>query len=197
MAPHIAILHVDSIPAEYFQDFVEEIRTNNLELQVVERQSTPMAGIEWLMPTAIFAYLAKPYFESFLKEMGKDHYELVKVGLKKLYKRMAGPESPQVTLISTLGKTNKEQPYSLFFSIVVEGQNGEKFKLLIPRPIDEAEYQAAIENFFEFAKRLHTNTLDTNNLASIEVVRSVGSTQLVVYDANTKKIRPVDPLASR
>ena len=80
MTPHIALLHVDSVPTEYFRDFVETVRSEKLDFRVLERPSVPMAGIEWLMPTAIFVYLAKPYFESFLKEMGKDHYALVNGG---------------------------------------------------------------------------------------------------------------------
>ena len=91
MTPHIAIFHVDSVPTEYFQDFVETVRSDKLELQVVERPSGPMAGIEWLMPTAIFAYLAKPYFESFLKEMGKDHYTASREGTT----RTAWPWKPE------------------------------------------------------------------------------------------------------
>lgn len=197
MPPHIVFLHADSVPAEYFQDFIDTVRADNLDLQVVARPSAPMAGAEWLMPTVILAYLAKPYFESFLTEMGKDHYELVKAGLKKLYKRMAGPESPEVTLIATGGKVNKYQPYSLFFSVVVEGLGGERIKLLIPRPIDEIEYRAAIDAFLDFAEGLHVSSLDGDDLSSIEAPHRVGSTVLVAYDSNTKKIRSVDPLASR
>ncbi|GAB1576220.1 hypothetical protein [Bordetella petrii] len=197
MPPHIVFLHVDSVPAEYFQDFIDTVRADNLDLQVVARPSAPMAGVEWLMPTVILAYLAKPYFESFLTEMGKDHYELVKAGLKKLYKRVAGPESPEVTLIATGGKVNKYQPYSLFFSVVVEGLDGERIKLLIPRPIDEVEYRAAIDAFLDFAEGLHVSSLDGDDLSSIEAPHRVGSTVLVAYDSNTKKIRSVDPLASR
>ena len=101
-----------------------------------------------------------------------------------------------MTLVSTAGKVGKEQPYSLFFSVIVEGRNGESFKLLIPRPIDEVEYEAAIGAFLEFAERLHANTLEIELESLAGVPHRAGATLLVVYDASTRKIRPVDPLGS-
>jgi hypothetical protein len=149
------------------------------------------------MPTAIVAYLAKPYFESFLKEMGKDHYGLVKEGLKKLYARVAGPAAPEVSLVSTAGKVDKGQPYSLFFSVVVGGPDGSRFKLLIPRPISETEYALAIEAFLEFAERLYSQNLDEGFVTALKAIRHVGQTILVVYDVAGRRIKPIDPLAGR
>ena len=197
MAPHLAVFHVATVPAEFFADFTDSVRADRLEVLVQTRPSgVPFAAIEWLMPTAIVAYLAKPYFESFLKEMGKDHYGLVKQGLKKLYARVAGPDAPEVALVSTAGKIPKDQPYSLFFSVVLEGPEGNRFKLLIPRPISELEYEVAIGAFLDFADRLHSKRLDKGTVAAFEDVPHVGGTVLVVYDVEAKTLKPIDPLAS-
>lgn len=196
MKPHIALVHLDSFPAEDFNDFAQAVRVDKLELHVVGRPSGPMAGVEWLMPSMILAYLAKPYFESFLAEMGRDHYELLKRGLKRLYGRVAGPDSPEVTLVSTAGKVRKDQPYSLLFSVVAEGRNGERIKLLIPRPIDVNEYEAAIDTFLEFVDRLHANELDDDYATLVSTRPRGGSTILVVYDPKIGKLHAVDPLAA-
>jgi hypothetical protein len=194
--PHLAVLHADTVPREFFADFTDAVRAERLEVLVQSRPSgVPFAAIEWLMPTAIVAYLAKPYFESFLKEMGKDHYGLVKEGLKKLYARVAGPAAPEVTLVSTAGKVDKEQPYSLFFSIVIGGPDGNRFKLLIPRPITEIEYALALDAFLDFAERLHSRSLDKGFVTALETIPHVGQTILVVYDVAGQRIKPIDPLA--
>jgi len=195
--PHLVVLHADTVPAEFVADFTDTVRADRLELRVQSRPSgVPFAAIEWLMPTAVVAYLAKPYFESFLKEMGKDHYGLLKDGLKKLYARVAGPKAPEVTLVSTAGKVDKEQPYSLFFSVIVEGPDGNRFKLLIPRPITESEYELAIGAFLEFAERLHSRSLDERTTLALRDIPHVGGTVLVAYDVAEKHIKPIDPLAA-
>lgn len=71
-APHLVIVHVDTVSEEFLSEFTTLVRTDGLSLLVQARPSVPFAGIEWLMPSAIVAFLAKPYFESFLKEMGRE-----------------------------------------------------------------------------------------------------------------------------
>ncbi len=194
--PHLVLLHADNYPADYVADFTNTVRADGLELSVQSRPSGMVfAAIEWLMPTAIVAYLAKPYFESFLKEMGKDHYGLVKEGLKKIYARVAGPKAPEVSLVSTAGKVKKEQPYSLFFSVIFEGPDGSRFKLLIPRPVTEIEYGLAINAFLDFADRLHSKELDEQFAMALKAIPNPGRTLLVVYDVSAKQIKPIDPLA--
>jgi hypothetical protein len=194
---HLVVLHVDTIPAEFIADFTNTVRSDRLELLVQSRHSgMAFAAIEWLMPTAIVVYLAKPYFESFLKEMGKDHYVLVKDGLKKIYARVAGSKAPEVTLLaSTAGKVNNEQPYSSLFSVVIEGPDKHRFKLLIPRPITESEYELTIGAFLEFAERIHSGNPDDRFAAALNAIPHVQSTVLVVYDVVDKRIRPIDPMA--
>lgn len=198
MNPHLIVFHSESVPSEYFDDFVVAVRSERLECHVQARPDEPFATLEWLMPTVIVAYVAKPYFESFLKEMGKDHYAVLKDAFKRLYSRVAGPKSPEVSLVSAGGKASSEQPYSLFFSIVAEGPHDVRFKLLIPRPIEEVEYAAAIDAFLKFADRVHSGKLDEEPAAAeLSTPPQVGRTALVVYDVDAKCIRAVDPLAGR
>ena len=190
-APHLALMHADTIPPEYVADFTETVRADRLELAVQARPfGGPYAALEWMMPTVIVAYLAKPYFESFLKEMGKDHYGLVKDGLKKIYARVAGPKAPEISLVSSSGKVGKEQPYSLFFSVVIEAPDGRRFKLLIPRPITESEYELAIGAFLQFADQLYERGLDERFSKALEAIRHPSQTVLVAYDVTEKSESP-------
>jgi hypothetical protein len=88
--PHLAIVQIDTVPEEFLSHFTTIVRTDGLSLLVQSRPSLPYAGIEWYMPTALFVYIAKPYFESFLKEMGKDHYEVLKNGLRACTSELLG-----------------------------------------------------------------------------------------------------------
>jgi hypothetical protein len=195
--PHLAIVQIDTVPEEFLSHFTTIVRTDGLSLLVQSRPSLPYAGIEWYMPTALFVYIAKPYFESFLKEMGKDHYEVLKNGLRGLHKRVAGPDAPEVTFVSSADKVPREQPYSLFFSVVVEGPEGNRFKLLIPRPITEAEYGAAILAFLEFAEQLHSRKLEQGTATAIMDISKIRGTVLMAFDTSEKRLKLIDPRAAR
>ena len=195
---HLGFTHDENIPREFLAEFEETVRTDGLEVQFQPMPlGTAYAGIEWLMPTAIVAYIAKPYFESFLKEMGKDHYNLLKEGFKKLYAKVAGPRAPEVTLIATAGKVAKEQPYSLFFSIVAEAGDGIRFKLLIQRPVSQEEYETLISKFLDFLIEVRGNSLDERTLEAFRNAPISAGTILVRYDPANQNIVPFNPLEGR
>lgn len=198
MQLHIGILHEDQIPEAAFQDFADSIRAPGLIFEHEARPSgVPFAGMEWLMPTALLAYVAKPYFESFLKEMGKDHYELLKKGFNKLYERFAGPGAPDTQIIGTQGKASKEQPYSLFFSVVAEAPDGVRLKLLIPRPIESAEYEIAISKFLDMVQSTYNGTIEQEVAETFKNAPITSGTVLVTYEVASGKLVPVDPFAGR
>jgi len=108
--PQLAILHNTSIPREAFAEFEKLVAAEKLDFRIEPREEAgPFAGIEWLIPTAVIVYISKSYFDGFLKEMGKDHYALLKAGLKTLRTKLLGPEAPKVTIVSFLGlKVNRK-----------------------------------------------------------------------------------------
>lgn len=198
MQLHIGLLHEDQIPEVFFQEFEESITAPGLIFKCETRPSgVPFYGIEWLMPTVVLAYVAKPYFESFLKEMGKDHYDLLKKGFNKLYERFAGPRAPDVKIVATEGKSSKDQPYSLFFSVVAEAPDGVRLKLLIPRPIEQTEYEIAISRFLDLVQSTYGGDVPEDVAKTFKDAPITSGTVLVTYEAATGKLVPVDPFAGR
>lgn len=119
-----------------FLDFYKIVNVDNLKFKFLcTPPMGPMAGVEWLMPTAAILYITKPYFESFLSEMGKDHYFLLKKGAKLLWSKFFGKEESQRVLVSSNNAPNKikNDIFSFDFSIVIMLENKRKIKLLIPK----------------------------------------------------------------
>ena len=134
--PKIAIVHVNTVPGEAFDEFRLATTSPEVEVQVIAVEPPgPMAGVEWLMPAVVTGFIASAYFGGFFQEMGKDHYVLLKEQLKKLYRKVAGPDAPEVRLVGTKGKVKEVQPYSLFFSLMGEVPDGLRLKLLLKRQI--------------------------------------------------------------
>ncbi len=152
-----------------------------------------MAGVEWLMPAFVTAFVASAYFGGFFQEMGKDHYVLLKEQFKKLYPKVAGPEAPEVKLVGTKGKVDETQPYSLYFSLVGEGPNGLRVKLLLKKQIASAEYDRCVEIFLDLLRDLNAGTLSDAARRRFESVTPMSHTMLVVYDDTIDEVVPIDP----
>jgi hypothetical protein len=158
MSPIMGLSYTTRISPDTFAEFERLVVAEGLGLDIEQRdEDGPFASFEWLIPTAVVLFIGKAYFDGFLKEMGKDHYALLKTGLKSLYSRLLGPNSPKVAIVSA-GKISTNQPYSLIFSIFAEADEGARFKLLLPHSASETEYEATVEAFLTFLEGYYAGT---------------------------------------
>ena len=90
--PQILISYDENVPDLIVDDIENLIKNDNLTL-LVEKSSTLgiQAGVEWLLPTAVAVFITKSYFDAFLKEMGKDHYHLLKKGVNTVWQKLFSP----------------------------------------------------------------------------------------------------------
>ena len=194
MAPQIAIFHVNIIPSAEFEEFRRVTSVPGVDVQIVELDPPgPMAGVEWLMPTLVIGFVASSYFGGFFQEMGKDHYVLLKEQLKKLYRKVAGPDAPEVRLVGTKGKVKEVQPYSLFFSLMGEVPDGLRLKLLLKRQISPAEYDRCLDAFLDLLEELNSGKTTDTVRRRFESLAPMGRTMLVAYDDTLDEIVPLDP----
>jgi|TARA_R110000851_G_C13082300_1_gene565908 hypothetical protein len=89
--PDLAVVFEEGIPDEQFVEFKDAVSASGLDVVVESRPAAgPYAGVEWFIPTAIVFFVAKSYFDGFLKEAGKDHYQLLKSKLSKTAAKTMG-----------------------------------------------------------------------------------------------------------
>lgn len=192
--PKIAIVHVNTVPGEAFENFRLATTSPDVEVEVVAVEPPGlMAGIEWLMPAFVTGFVASAYFGGFFQEMGKDHYLLLKEQFKKLYPKVAGPESPQIRVVGTKGKVNEVQPYSLYFSLIGEGPNDLRLKLLLKKQVAPAEYDRCVDLFLDLLKDMNSGAMTDAVRRRFDSVMPMGRTVLVVYDDTLDDIVPIDP----
>lgn len=130
----------------------------------------PFACAEWFIPTVIAAFVGKAYFEEFFKEMGREHYQILKQALIKLTKKSINQPRLEPTLMTTSGKVNQNNPYSMAFSIMAEANDGYRFKLLLPKYTEKFSYDLAVAMFMEFIADYHL--LGVNSKAHHEILKS-------------------------
>jgi len=190
--PQIALVYEEDIDKKVFNTFIDGVFNEKLSLKTIPvKKGGPFAGMEWLVPTAIFAYIGKSYFDGFLKEMGKDHYQLLKNGFHSLWKKLVSSEFPQLVIVtgsSSPNKIIKDNPYSLYFSITAEAQNNLQFKLLIQQNCTFEIYQKTVNSFLDFLEQYHTNKLD-NTLIDKLHKNSISRIILVSYNIEKNMLK--------
>lgn len=194
--PNVGVLYVDRIEDTFFDEFISTVDRNDLGLLVEGRpESGPFACAEWFIPTAIAVFLGKPYFESFLKEMGKDHYTLLKKGISNLcFKTVSSRRFEPILMSCQDGKLNQNNPYTLSFSVMAETGSGYNFKLLLPKLNEDFDYHKATEKFMDFIADYHSDGELSQAFEIIRLSGVPGGTVLVRYNPETLKIERQDHL---
>lgn len=196
--PQIAIIYEEGHHQlkEVATAFVEDVTCRELDIRAESRPGIGvMACVEWYIPTALFLFFGKAYFDGFLKEMGKDHYGIAKKGISKLWSKLFSRDKViELTLVGTPGKLTENYKYSLAFSIIGELNENKTIKFLFEESISEIEFSERIDLVMNFLNAIHTNP---ENIKEYFVLNdhaiSSGSIVLVGYDPKCKKLINLDP----
>jgi hypothetical protein len=195
MRPALAIVYQTGFPADAFEEFSETLQKDHLSVHLEERQPLgPLAGVAWMMFTAAFVYIGKSYFDGILKEIGKEHYQILKIKVAELTKKTMEIPRIEPILMGTAGKVEEDDPFSMAFSVYVEMRDGSRIKLLVPKKSDNVDYSATTAVFLDFIMRCYEQ--------GESVLEEVGATPpgragfnpiTVAYNPLTGKIEFADP----
>lgn len=196
--PQVGLLHLEVIDRSNFSEFERGVDAEDLDLRIESRpEPGTYAGIEWLVPTAV-VYIGKSYFESFLKEAGKDHYAILKAAIVKLSSRFTGKSAPTGRIVFSKGKAESEAPkYSIFYSIVADLGDGFSVKLLLRNDFDSSTCNAAQEAFLQFLSDLYDGHLDPTRIQGLADAKPLGNMLLLAYEPEGQRLRVIDPLAGK
>jgi len=136
-------------------------------------------AMEDYIPTALIVFLAKPFFDAFLKKAGEDSYVTFKKGLASLVKKAA---AIKVTIFASAEKkVDPKYPYSHVVSIYSKSADGFTLKFLFSR---EATMNTILRR-----STLCASCCAPENLRNKPVnrsVESVSSTTIVVRRSGSK-----------
>jgi hypothetical protein len=149
---HIGFSYQEDLPKEIMDELIDNITIEGLTIQSESREVGVYMAMEWALPSIIVAYLSKPYFEAFLKEAGKDHYQLLKKGFINLFKRL-------------FTKTNKAKRSSLF-SVIGQLEDGRSVKFIFPEGLPEDEYEVLLNMLFELLAN-HYSAFPNDDITNI------------------------------
>jgi hypothetical protein len=193
MKPHLLLTYPEGVAAENFDDFAEVVSAKGLGF---ERRAFPLggpyAGIEVLLPAAFAVYIAKSYFDGFLNEAGKEHYQALKRGIALLHDKLAPIKT--TVIASSAAKSDPNQPFLLTYAVMAEAGEGFTFKFLFRRELPTEMRDRELSCFLTFLASLHDGSLDDATIMRLGEARIVGRTILLAYEVSGDRIVAVDPM---
>jgi hypothetical protein len=104
---------------------------------------------------------------------------------------MSIPKIEPIIIASSEGKIRKNNPYSLALSIYAEANDGNKFKLLLPKPNKSTDYTEIIYKFLDFLNDFH-NGVKVLEEIGVEEKKHIGRLILVHMNSESRKIEWLD-----
>lgn len=153
-------------PTEKIQEDINQFIESGILVEYRVKEAKAYAALEWTIPTAIVAYIVKPYFEAFLQEAGKQHFEILSKKLKTLINRGKQMNVRLISASKSTEKLNKAYSQSMAISILFEIKNGKIIKLLFDNDLEKEDWDNAIDQILEFVIENYEND-NNNKLASI------------------------------
>ena len=147
--PDIVFIYPENFPEEIIKNELSSIQHDNLDASVVKRANGAYNGFEWIIPTAFGAYILKPYFDAFLSEAGKDHYDILKKSLRKLLEKGKQFETKVIASDQSPDKLSKSYTQSLSVSIEFQTINNRHIKLLFDNNLSLEDWNKGIEDFIQ------------------------------------------------
>ena len=147
--PHIAIEIPDYFPEEFDDLILSDIKHEKLDLDFQRSGPKMYAALDWVIPGLIATYILKPYFESLLKEAGKDHYQILKTKMGVLLSKAKRMNVKKVTASQSTEKLDNSDSQSGAISIFLETKDGYLIKLLYDNNLDLEIWQEATNKIFD------------------------------------------------
>lgn len=147
---NIQIDFPEHYPIEIIEKEIQSFLESGIPVEYEVKVNRVYATLEWTIPTAIVVYIVKPYFESFLQEAGKQHFEILSKKFKTFLNR--GKEMNVRLVSSSLfpEKLSKTYNQSMAISVLFETKNGKFIKLLFDNDLEKKDWDYAIDQMMEY-----------------------------------------------
>lgn len=189
-----------SLQESQFSEIAADFQADGIRAGVTRRKPEgPYMAFDLLIPTLIILWIAKPYFNEFLKETGKLHAAALHKGLSKLWTKVFGPK-PEVTysIVDSKGKA-RPSDFSSAVSVKAQRKDGGEITLLFPAKTSSEDFSAGVDKFLELLNKHHSDQgVDslTNAMQSVDYLDSPGWQVLVYFNPAGRKLELIDYIAS-
>ncbi len=188
--PDIILIYPDNCPDEFIDEEIKDFTNEKLNLKIEKVENDAFMAFEWVLPTAFGVYILKPYFDSFLKEAGKDHYKLLKSGLKKIVEKGKLIKAKMISATQSNEKLSKRYNQSLVVSIELQTKNNRQIKLLFDNELEKSDWEDAIDQLFDLVIENYESF--PNDELSVKINERVENNRSIVYGVINQETKEVE-----
>lgn len=151
--PPVMISRQTDLPPDITTELEEQLKAMGIEYSLEEKPPRSYAGLEHFLPTALLILLAKPFFDAFLSEAGKDSYALFKRALVALLLRA---KKLRIDILYS-GELKMDPNYaaSRIVSIYSFSGVGQRVRFSFPASAEEDEYLLMIDKMLQLLVNSH------------------------------------------
>lgn len=139
MTLDFALSYNEEYHDDEFVTIADELRARGLSVELESSKNEPYASLEWLIPTAVFIFIAEKYFGTFIQEAAKEHYPSLRGAVKRIAKNVfrRGGTHRQVYAVPA---AKVSSPTVHVLSLYVKNRDGRLMKFLLDEtvPVDIA-----------------------------------------------------------
>ncbi|WP_299242986.1 hypothetical protein [uncultured Aquimarina sp.] len=191
--PDIILKYPSEFPDQIIEDDIKVFKSEKLDMKIIKPEPEIYAALEWIIPTSFGVYLMKPYFDAFLKEAGKDHYILLKKGIKNIVSKGKQFDTKILTATASTKKQDKKYNQSLTVSLEVQTKDEIIIKLLFNKSLNKTDWNNAIDQLGDILMEHYTNFPNDSLSSKISEVNKFDKKRIYcVINAKNKKIEFYD-----
>lgn len=154
---HLVFTYPERFPQDIIDSDMSEIEAKDLKIHIEKHKNETYAAMEWIVPTFFATYFLKPYFEVFLQEAGKDHYQLLKNACKKMLEKGKATQVQLISATKSTEKLSKSYSQSHSVSIVAQMKTNRQIKLLFDNNLELSDWENALEEFSNYILEHYQN----------------------------------------
>ena len=189
----LIIYHNEEIPVDFFDEFLAKGKESQIPVDLRSQKNEPMMAIDWLIPTAVIVYLAKPFIDDILRRASKDFGDYVYPKINNLISTLAtkvliGTRN-RLKLVTPSGPKPREGK-SAFFSLTSETSQQMQVKFVFEEGLSERDYEIQVE---QALKLLLEHYFDQHRDPFLNAsVASGTKTIFMLYDGQKRNWQPAD-----
>ena len=177
---------LNNFAREEIDEFVIESKQEQIE--IYSRSGDVYNCVDWILPSLIAVFMAKPFCESFFKEAGKDAYECLKSALKVFIKKIEEKKNPPC-YISINSKVKEARKIDIYYRA-----DDFLLKFMLPNSLNDYSSSSAIDGIFAIVDPQHEKSLH-ELISTIRAQSSVPIKEFILeYDAYKNEWRYFDIL---
>ena len=194
----LGLRYYAGIPDGYLDDFRASLPMERFRISEDEVPPRSVAAMEWVLPTAIAIFIAKPFVDVILKRAADDFADVVyprlKGGIATLAKKVFIRDRLPLSRVTRDGPSAPSE--TAFFSIYSETTTKKRIKFVFTATLPEHQYDTCIQQLFVLLEHHHQSHDGTDDLSrQIAALPDNPLDQIfLVYDGGSDTWEVRDPI---